>query len=108
MRCSALQCDLVTMNNKVRCSALQCVAVRCSALQCVAVRCSALQRVRYYIEHRVFGDHELYIAHLVVIQSGKRATNHRALMQKMTYKDKPSYESSPPCSNHALIDPCNR
>jgi len=28
----------------------------------------------------------------------KRATNYRSLLRKMTYKDKGSYESSPPCS----------
>jgi len=28
----------------------------------------------------------------------KRATNHRALLRKMTYKDKASYGSSPPCN----------
>ena len=27
----------------------------------------------------------------------KRATKHRALLRKMSYKDKGSYESSPPC-----------
>jgi len=27
----------------------------------------------------------------------KRATKYRALLLKMTYKDKGSYESSPPC-----------
>ena len=27
----------------------------------------------------------------------KLATNYRALLRKMTYKDKGSYESSPPC-----------
>jgi len=27
----------------------------------------------------------------------KRATNYRALFRKMTYKDKASYSSSPPC-----------
>jgi len=31
----------------------------------------------------------------------KRATKHRSLLRKMTYKDKGSYESSPPCmSSH--------
>ena len=30
----------------------------------------------------------------------KRATKYRALLRKMTYKDKGSYESSPPCSTH--------
>jgi len=29
----------------------------------------------------------------------KRATKYRALLWKMTYKDKGSYESSPPCSS---------
>jgi len=28
----------------------------------------------------------------------KRATNYRALLRKMTYKDKASYDSMPPCS----------
>ena len=28
---------------------------------------------------------------------GKRATNYRALLRKMTYKDKASYGFSPPC-----------
>ena len=28
----------------------------------------------------------------------KRATNHRALLRKMTYKDKASYDSLPPCT----------
>jgi hypothetical protein len=31
----------------------------------------------------------------------KRATNHRAFLQKETYKDKASYASSPPCTNHS-------
>jgi len=29
----------------------------------------------------------------------KRATKHRSLLRKRTYKDKGSYESSPPCMN---------
>ena len=29
----------------------------------------------------------------------QRATKYRALLRKMTYKDKGSYESSPPCSS---------
>ena len=28
----------------------------------------------------------------------KRATNYRALLRKMTYEDKASYDSSPPCT----------
>ena len=35
----------------------------------------------------------------------KRATKYRSLMRKMTYKDKGSYESSPPCiSKPSCID----
>jgi len=34
----------------------------------------------------------------VQVSFRKRATNHRALLQKMTYKDEASYASSPPCS----------
>jgi len=30
----------------------------------------------------------------------KRASKYRSLLQKMTYKDKGSYESSPPCIRH--------
>ena len=33
----------------------------------------------------------------------KRATKYRALLRKMTYKDKGSYESSPPCSEGKLL-----
>ena len=33
----------------------------------------------------------------------KRATKHRSLLRKMTYKDKGSYESSPPCTRHTKI-----
>ena len=37
----------------------------------------------------------------------KRATEYRSLLRKMTYKDKGSYESSPPCSLfHAQISNC--
>ena len=31
----------------------------------------------------------------------KRATKYRALLRKMTYKDKGSYESSPPCNRRS-------
>ena len=37
----------------------------------------------------------------------KRATKYRALLRKMSYKDKGSYESSPPCRvNHAHVQNC--
>jgi len=33
----------------------------------------------------------------------KRATNYRALWRKMTYQDKASYASSPPCTNMSKV-----
>ena len=33
----------------------------------------------------------------------KRATKYRSLLRKMTYKDKGSYDSTPPCSPLSLI-----
>ena len=33
----------------------------------------------------------------------KLATNYRALLRKMTYKDKASYESVPPCNSHRFV-----
>ena len=36
----------------------------------------------------------------------KRATKYRSLLRKMTYKDKGSYESSPPCKTN-VIDMCD-
>jgi len=35
------------------------------------------------------------------IISHKYVTNYRALLQKVTYKDKASYESSPRCNEHS-------
>ena len=37
----------------------------------------------------------------------KRATNYRALLRKITYKDKAFYGSSSPCSK-ATFENCNR
>jgi len=39
----------------------------------------------------------------------KRATKYRSLLRKMTYKDKGSYESSPPCTSscHGHSFPCS-
>jgi len=34
----------------------------------------------------------------------KKATDYRALLQKMTYKDKASYRSSPPCKKTCMLD----
>jgi len=36
--------------------------------------------------------------------SRKRATNHRALLRKITYEDKASYDSTPPCIHKDLMN----
>jgi len=41
---------------------------------------------------------------IVVTHDDTRATNHRALLRKMTYKDKTSYDSTPPCNYHSTLE----
>ena len=62
------------------------VAVCCSVLQCVAVCCSVLP---------------IYRMPDLVDPFRKLANNYRALLRKMTCKDKASYESLLPCMNTA-------
>ena len=101
--CSVLQCVAVCCNAlqcvAVCCGVLQCVAVCCSVLQCVAVCCSVLQCVAVccsLIAHDSTGWHR-FIGYLQLqVSFCKRATNRRALLLKMTCKDKASYGSSPP------------
>ena len=66
------------------CRVLQCVVVCCSVLQCVAVCCTGWRRpIGCLISEITFR---------------KLATNYRALLRKMTYTDKASYDSTPPSS----------
>jgi len=62
----------------------------------VRERCS-LHELHYTGWRRLIGCLQLQ----VILH--KRATNYRALLQKMTYKDKTSYESSPPCNMHQSL-----
>jgi len=108
---SVLQCDAVW------CSVMQCDAVWCSVMQCVAVCCShtAIMSHAQFVEH-IFRN-PLYSIKRALHPTGwrrpigclklqvifhKRAPNYRALLQKMTYKDKASYRSSPPRIKRAL------
>ena len=78
---------------------MQCVAVCCSVLQCVAVCCSVTQCISYTDTdiggatewRRIIGSPKLQVIF------HKRATKYTSLLRKMTYKDKGSYESLPPC-----------
>jgi len=68
---------------------LQCLAVCCTVLQCVAVvtrfnACTVRPRPIESLELQVI--------------SRQRATNYRALLRKITYKNKASSASLPPCT----------
>jgi len=117
------------------CSVVQCVAVWCNVVQCVAACCSVLQRVAVccsiiiyqsfklllYIYMRCTCNGNVSSSRLTtgwrrLIESPKfqilfhkRATKYRSILRKMTYKDKGSYESSPPCNindTHTYIYVC--
>ena len=52
-----------------------------------------------YMVYRYVTYHTIYIRRLIF---HKRATRYRSLLRKMTYKDKGSYESSPPCISYIV------
>ena len=97
--CSVLQCVAeccsVSQSVAVCCSVLQSVAVCCRVLQCVAVVYSLPGVDRGW--RRPIGRLKLQVFFR------KRATNHRALLQKMTYKDKASCDSTPPCTTTFVV-----
>ena len=82
-----------------------CCSVCCSVCcgVCRSVCCSMMHLMCIYIciyihlahtgWRRLMGSPKLQITF------HKRATKYRSLLRKMTYKDKGSYESSPPCTN---------
>jgi len=87
------------------CSVLQCVAVCYSVLQCVFAACwcrvlqvSPWRQSRYDAAgwRRPMGCYKLQVIFR------KRATNYRALLRKMTCKDKASYGFSPPCIRYEI------
>jgi len=113
--CSVLQCVAVC------CSALQCVAVCCSVLQCVArvslcehmcasVKVHVSKTASACVPNCFFRVHvckrdkgctgwrRLIGSPKLQIIFHKRATKYRSLLRKITYEDKGSCVSSPPCS----------
>ena len=80
---------------------MQRTAKHCNTLCLTATRCNALQHTATHSARwqqcctgwrRLIGSPKLQIIF------HKRATKYRALLRKMSYKDKGSYESSPPCT----------
>jgi len=85
--CVAVCCSVVCF------TVLQCVSLCCTVLHCVALIGYPVENVVHTGWRRLIGSPKLQIIF------HKRATKHRSLSRKMTYKDKGSYESSPACMN---------
>jgi len=77
-----------------------CVCVCVCVCMCVCV-CVMIRHQTRCVSICTFGVHvyayRVAKTHKLQIIFRKRATNCRALLRKMTYKDKASYASSPPC-----------
>jgi len=97
------------------CNVLQRTATHCNMLQHIATLCDSLQQtaahiLQYTTTHcstrflqilrndMVTGWRKCIGCLKLQVSFWKRATNYGALLWKMTYKEKASYESSPPCS----------
>ena len=112
--CSVLQCVAVC------CSVLQCVHLLCARClkRCIGdsivshtskrhvtfISTSRHVSIRHVTTHICMSHTRLLTGRQKFIGCPKsqvifreRATNYRALLRKMTYKDKASYGSSPPC-----------
>jgi len=85
------------------CNTLQHAATHCNTLQHTAPHCNTLQQTATHFcrlpdLRRPTGWRRLIGSPNLQIIFRKRATKYRSLLRKMTYKDKGSYESSPPCT----------
>jgi len=83
------------------CSVLRCAVCCSSILQWVAVICIVLQCIESF-RHLGTGWRRLIGCLNLQVIFGKRATNYRALLRKITYKDKVSDDSTPPCTRVPL------
>jgi len=59
--------------------------------------------IRVYVCKRSTGWRRPIVCLKLQVIFCKRATNYRALLRKMTYKDKASYDSMPPCSCRSTL-----
>jgi len=77
---------------------VQHTATHYNTLQQTATHCNILQHTALHHTgwRRLIGSPKLQIIF------HKRATKSRSLLRKMTYKDKGSYESSPPCTDKTM------
>ena len=67
-------------------------------MQLVDIRKSHLSTGCSNLVKNILTRRRLIVCFRLQVIFHKRATNNRALLQKMTTKDKAPYESSPPCT----------
>jgi len=101
--CTALQ------HTAPHCTTLHHTALHCYTLQHTATHCNTLQHAAHcntlyhipgrqcFSAHQGTGWRRLIGSPKFQIIFHKSATKYRSLLRKMTYEDKGSYESSPPC-----------
>jgi len=96
------------------CNTLQYIATHCTTPQHTTTHNNALKRISepdilrhlqhtatlYNTLHHTTGWRRLIDCLKLQVIFRKRATNYMALLQKMTYEDKASYDSTPPCTSH--------
>ena len=108
------------------CNTLQHPATHCNALQHIGTHCNTLPHIATHRNTQEFAKRDgretcptdcNTLQHTATLQHTtgwrrligspklhiifhKRATKYRSLLRKMTYKDKGSCESSPPCTTH--------
>jgi len=102
---TATHCNIL-QHTTTHCNTLQHTARHCNTLQHNATHCNTLPHTATQCHTLLQGGLTLSttrrqrpIACLKLqVIFHKRDTNYRAFLQKMTYKDKASYLSSPPCN----------
>ena len=102
MCCSVLQCAAVCCSITLRVSegtftatTLQRPAAHCNTLHHSATHCTTLHQTVFRAEDA--GWQRLIACLKLQVIFRKRATNYMTLLRKLTYEDKASYDSTPPC-----------
>ena len=98
--------------SKAYCNTLQHTATHCNTLPHTATHCNTLQHIvgdedegmKIWMRLMVTGWRGPIECLKLQVIFRKRATNYRALLRNMTYKDKASYHSTPP---HIFTTWCN-
>jgi len=89
-------CACACVTERAKESICICVCVCTYVHICRALICMHTHIYNVYVY--VTGWRRLIGSPKLQIISHKRATQYESLLQKMTYKDNGSYESSPPCT----------